>query len=209
MATKTSPHRKTEADNYYTNLLIFMNMNSKILGTLCTAITLFTLSDQALTAGSHIELTTKDHDICEIAPVTVLPGSSAVTEDPNAAGDNIIGDYIVEHKGEKSKVKVFKNADGSYTAQVFWVQNRTEKDGSVRKDVKNPDKSMRNVDCDKIVLFKGLRYDAQAKVWSGANIYDPVRGINASLKAWFSDSKTLSLKGSKMGFSETVTWTKL
>ena len=100
-------------------------------------------------------------------------------------------------------------ADGSYTAQVFWVQNRAEKDGSVRKDAKNPDKSLRNVDCDKIVIFKGLKYDASAKVWSGANIYDPVRGINASLKAWFSDSKTLSLKGSKMGFSETVTWTRL
>lgn len=184
-------------------------MISKVLGALCTAITLITLSNQTLTAGSHTELTAKDCGISEIAPVTVLTGTLAATEDPNAAGDNIIGDYIVEHKGEKSKVKVFKNADGSYTAQIFWVQNRTEKDGSVRKDVKNPDKSKRNVDCDRIVLFKGLKYNASAKTWSGANIYDPVRGINASLKAWFSDSKTLSLKGSKMGFSETVTWTKL
>lgn len=69
-------------------------------------------------------------------------------DDMNSKADNIIGDYLVDHKGEKSKVKVFKNADGSYTAQVFWVQNRTEKDGSVRKDSKNPDKSLRNVDCD-------------------------------------------------------------
>ena len=157
-----------------------------------------------------MELTIKNHNGCLAAPEkTSLTETSAGAEDPNAAGDNIIGDYLVDHKGEKSKVKVFKNADGSYTAQVFWVQNRAEKDGSVRKDAKNPDKSLRNVDCDKIVIFKGLKYDASAKVWSGANIYDPVRGINASLKAWFSDSKTLSLKGSKMGFSETVTWTRL
>ena len=131
------------------------------------------------------------------------------TDDMNSKADNIVGDYLVDHKGEKSKVKVFKNADGSYTAQVFWVQNRTEKDGSVRKDAKNPDKSLRNVDCDKIVIFKGLKYDASSKSWTGTTIYDPVRGINASLKASFKDSKTLSLKGSKMGFSETVFWTRL
>lgn len=176
-------------------------MNNKALGLLCATLTLFTFNVQGLTAMPHITSAAKDRIASETG--------SAMADDPNAAGDNIIGNYLVEHKGEKSKVKVFKNADGSYTAQVFWVQNRTEKDGSVRKDTKNPDKSLRNVDCDKILIFKGLKYDASAKVWSGASIYDPVRGINASLKAWFSDSKTLSLKGSKMGFSETVTWTRL
>ena len=135
--------------------------------------------------------------------------ASVPYDDMNSKADNIIGDYLVDHKGEKSKVKIFKNADGSYTAQVFWVQNRTEKDGSVRKDAKNPDKALRNVDCDKIVIFKGLKYDASSRSWTGTTIYDPVRGINASLKASFNDSKTLSLKGTKMGFSETVFWTRL
>lgn len=130
-------------------------------------------------------------------------------DNPNSSADSIIGNYLVEFKGEKSKVRISKGADGTYTAQIFWVENRLEKNGTVRKDSKNPDKSLRNVDCDKIVIFKGLKYDSSTKVWSGTNIYDPVRGINASLKAWFKDSKTLALKGSKMGFSETVTWTRL
>lgn len=146
------------------------------------------------------------------APTESIPEESLTgvpADELNSKADNIIGDYLVDHKGEKSKVRISKNADGSYTAQVFWVQNRTEKDGSVRKDTKNPDKSLRNVDCDKIVIFKGLKYDASSNSWTGATIYDPVRGINASLKASFKDSKTLSLKGSKMGFSETVLWTRL
>lgn len=134
---------------------------------------------------------------------------SPAADDPNSSADSIVGNYLVEFKGEKSKVKISKGADGTYTAQIYWVENRLEKDGTVRKDSKNPNKSLRNVDCDKIVIFKGLKYDSTAKVWSGANIYDPVRGINASLKAWFKDSKTLALKGSKMGFSETVTWTRM
>ncbi len=176
-------------------------MKSTVFGLLCAAI--ITFNAPTLTAGSRFGLTINGLDAVSETSIPETP------DDPNATGDSIIGNYLVEHKGEKSKVKVYKNADNSYTAQVFWVQNRTEKDGSVRKDIKNPDKSLRNVDCDKIVLFKGLKYDASAKVWSGSNIYDPVRGINASLKAWFSDSRTLTLKGSKMGFSETVTWTRL
>jgi len=159
-------------------------------------------SRNASASGASISMAYPDRCPDE-SPATVP------TDDMNSKADNIVGDYLVDHKGEKSKVKVFKNADGSYTAQVFWVQNRTEKDGSVRKDSKNPDKSLRNVDCDKIVIFKGLKYDASSKSWTGTTIYDPVRGINASLKASFKDFKTLSLKGSKMGFSETVFWTRL
>ena len=66
-----------------------------------------------------MELTIKNYSGYLAAPEASLTETSASAEDPNAAGDNIIGDYLVDHKGEKSKVKVFKNADGSYTAQVF------------------------------------------------------------------------------------------
>ena len=176
----------------------FLNMNTNILTSLCASLIVLAvrLNASCLAAG-HSNNETRSALITE----------NIQADDPNSAADNIIGTYLVDHKGEKSKVKVFRNSDGSYTAQVFWVRNRTEKDGSVRKDVKNPDKSLRNVDCDKIVIFKGLKYDSSSKTWSGTSIYDPVRGLNASLKVWFKDSKTLALKGSKMGFSETVYWT--
>lgn len=173
-------------------------MNTKIITSLCASSIILAVSLNASCLAAEPS-NNETHN--------ALITENVQAEDPNSAADNIIGTYLVDHKGEKSKVKIFKNADGSYTAQVFWVQNRTEKDGSVRKDVKNPDKSLRNVDCDKIVIFKGLKYDSSSRTWSGTSIYDPVRGLNASLKVWFKDSKTLALKGSKMGFSETVYWT--
>lgn len=180
-------------------------MKTKIISALCASVTVLTVS---LASGDFCLAGNGNRADGESASLTAT-SEMAADNDPNAVGDNIIGTYLVDHKGEKSKVRVSKNADGTYTAQVFWVQNRTEKDGSVRKDAKNPDKSLRNVDCDKIVIFKGLKYDASSSAWSGASIYDPVRGLNASLKAWFKDSKTLMLKGTKMGFSETVSWTRL
>ncbi len=192
-----------------------MNIKGKLTRALCVIASMASFS--ALATAAETSLMTNSAQVEGLAAEPANPSftENGITmdlpaaDDPNSSADSIIGNYLVEFKGEKSKVKISKGADGTYTAQIYWVENRLEKDGTVRKDSKNPDRSLRNVDCDKIVIFKGLKYDSTAKVWSGANIYDPVRGINASLKAWFKDSKTLALKGSKMGFSETVTWTRL
>ena len=70
----------------------------------------------------------------------------------NDKADNIIGEYLTDRGGSKSKVRVTKNADGTYNAQVFWVENPNDANGNKRKDVKNPDKSLRNVDIDKVIL---------------------------------------------------------
>ena len=102
----------------------------------------------------------------------------------NDKGDNIIGEYLTDRGGSKSKVRITKNSDGSYNAQVFWVENPYEADGKTkRKDVKNPDKALRNVPVDQIILVKGLKYDAAEKCWGGAKIYD-LDGDPAETKHW-------------------------
>ena len=124
------------------------------------------------------------------------------------SADAIVGTYSLNYQGENSLVKISRESDGTYSAKVTWVKNRIGNDGKVRKDAKNPDKSLRDVDCDKIVLIKGLKYDESEKVWDSTKIYDPTHGIYASVRVWFKDSKTLALKGTKMGISETVYWTR-
>lgn len=89
----------------------------------------------------------------------------AFSQDNNKA-DNIIGEYLTDRGGSKSKVRVTKSTDGTYTAQIFWVENPLDKNGNKRKDVKNPDKSLRNTDIDKVVIVKGLKYDKEEKEWN-------------------------------------------
>lgn len=210
-ADSLSPQR------YYliNNKLEVMNIKGKLTRALCVIASMAFFPVLTTAAETSLMINSAQAEGLAAEPANPSFTENGITmdspaaDDPNSSADSIIGNYLVEFKGEKSKVKISKGADGTYTAQIYWVENRLEKDGTVRKDSKNPNKSLRNVDCDKIVIFKGLKYDSTAKVWSGANIYDPVRGINASLKAWFKDSKTLALKGSKMGFSETVTWTRM
>lgn len=127
----------------------------------------------------------------------------------NSKGDNIVGEYLTDRGGSKSKVRVSKLSNGTYRAQVFWVENPNDASGKKRKDVKNPDKNLRNVDVDKIILVDGLKYDAQKKMWGGAKIYDPTKGIKVNATAEFVSAKKLKLRGTILGIGTTLYWTKI
>ena len=136
----------------------------------------------------------------------VAPVSS---QNLNDNGDNIVGEYLTDRGGSKSKVRVTRNDNGTYTAQVFWVENAIDKNGNKRKDVKNPDKSLRNVDIDKVILVDGLKYDAQDKKWGGTKIYDPTKGLKVNVSAEFIEPTKLKLRGTIMGVGVTLYWQKL
>ena len=124
----------------------------------------------------------------------------------NAEADSILGEYEVRHQGEYTKVRVTKDTDGTYRAQVYWVEERLDDKGNLRLDKKNPDKSLRHVPCDEIVLFKGLKYDQDKCRWGGTNVYDPTRGIRANVICVFMDDGSLRVKGHLLGFSQSIYW---
>lgn len=124
----------------------------------------------------------------------------------NSKADAIVGNYYISHKGEESKVRFSKNADGTYKCQIYWVAKDKDASGKKILDVKNPDKSLRDTPSDRIVLIDGLKYNSGKKQWDGAKIYDPMRGIKVSVTCKFTDDGKLSLRGSVMGIGETVLW---
>ena len=127
----------------------------------------------------------------------------------NSKGDNIIGEYLSIKDGSKSKIRISKEANGTYTAQVFWVEKALDAKGNKRKDTKNPDAKLRNVDLDKVVLIKGLKYNAKDQEWTDTKIYDPGSGKIYSVDIEFKDAKTLKVYGNIMGIGKTVYWTRL
>ena len=134
---------------------------------------------------------------------------SANAQNLNSKGDNIIGNYLSTKDGVKSKIKITKEANGTYKAQVYWVERALDAKGNKRKDVKNPNKSLRNVDIDKVVLIKGLKYDAKDKEWTESKIYDPGSGKIYSVDIEFKDAKTLKVYGNILGIGKTVYWTRI
>ncbi|MCR5518722.1 MAG: DUF2147 domain-containing protein [Bacteroidales bacterium] len=126
----------------------------------------------------------------------------------NDKADNILGIYKAGYDQEAYKVQIVKSPDGSYKASICWVSETRDANGKIMTDIKNPDKSLRNVPLDKVVLISGLKYNNAKKRWDGAKIYDPVRGIKVSATLSFDSPKILKVRGSVLGIGETVVWTK-
>ena len=139
----------------------------------------------------------------------VLFALPSMAQGINDKADNIIGEYLTDRGGSKSKVRVTKDANGTYSAQVFWVEKPYDANGKKRKDVKNPDKNLRNTDIDKVVIVTGLRYDKEEKEWNGAKIYDPSKGFRVSVEAEFVEPGKLKLFGNIWGIGTTIYWQKL
>ena len=127
----------------------------------------------------------------------------------NSKADNIVGEYLTDRGGSKSKVRVTKSADGTYKAQLFWVENPNDANGKKRKDVNNPDKKLRNTDIDKVVIIEGLKYIKGDKMWGGTKIYDPSKGLRVNVSAEFVSDKKLKLRGTILGIGTTLYWTKI
>ena len=128
----------------------------------------------------------------------------------NSKPDAIVGTYRVVHDGEVSKVRVYRCGDGSYAAQCIYLQDSIDKKtGKLRLDSKNPDKNLRTVPCNKVVILRALRYNAKKQRWDGGRIYDPTRGIKAHCTCEFEPDGRLKLRGSVMGIGETIYWIKL
>ena len=127
-----------------------------------------------------------------------------------AEADDIVGVYYVSHEREESRVRIYKASDGTYGAQVLWIRDSLDRNGNLRLDEKNPDRSLRNIPCNRIEIIKGLRYDAGKERWSGGKIYDPTRGIRANVTCDIVDEgKTLKVRGSLLGIAQTVYWDRI
>ena len=127
----------------------------------------------------------------------------------NNSAENIVGTYSGKQGDDRFRARIVKLANGTYRAQVVWLEHDRDAKGNKILDTKNPDKALRNRPADQIVLFSGLKYNAKKHRWDDTKIYDPQRGIRAKLVAWFAADGRLALKGSLFGISETVYWTKL
>lgn len=124
--------------------------------------------------------------------------------------DSIIGEYLITDQGNDTKVRFTKNEDGTYDCRTFWMADPIDPStGKPWVDSRNPDKSLRNRRTDSMVIISGLKYDAAKKVWNGAKVYDPNRGIKANVTCQFLSNGDFQLKGTVLGIGEKVVWKKL
>lgn len=137
-----------------------------------------------------------------------IVGGAVAQNTLNNRADAIVGTYSGMQGSDRFRAKITKLDDGTYRAQIIWLEHDRDDKGNKILDKKNPDKSLRNIPADRIVLFSGLRYNVKEHRWDGTKIYDPQRGIRAKMTAEFMADGRLKIKGSLMGISESVYWTQ-
>lgn len=144
-----------------------------------------------------------------LAITLAFAGVSMAQNVLNNKADNIVGTYQGKQGNDLFKAAITKQANGNYQGQIIWLEHDRDANGNKLLDEKNPDKSLRNVPCDQIVIFSDLKYDAKHQRWDDTKIYDPQRGIRANLRVEFTDKGQLKLRGSVMGIGESVYWDKI
>lgn len=132
--------------------------------------------------------------------------STAAFADNN--GDKILGNYSTVRNGVKSKIKITKLSNGTFRAQVTWVDNLKKEDGTLRTDEKNKDKTKRGVRADQIVLIQSIAYNAKEDCYDKGDVYDPTSGKTYRAKLWL-EGKELHVRGYLGPFHDTSIWTKM
>jgi len=118
--------------------------------------------------------------------------------------DALVGTYL--KADGKSKIEFFKSGD-TYCGKIVWLQNPNDEKGVPKKDVKNPDKSLREKPLIGLVNITGLKYDGEGKYIDG-RVYRPAEGDELKFKIKVNGDGTISVTGTKYGFSKTEIWKK-
>jgi len=146
-----------------------------------------------------------------ICTFIILPIISAVAQ--AGAADKIIGTYYVsdDTSDEDCKVRITKDKSGTYSGRIIWVKNPNFKDGTPKRDIKNPDPAKRNTPGDQIPLVFHFRYDAKKNQWVDGEIYDPIHGKMYKCKMWFESENVLRVRGyiGVPALGRTMTWKKI
>ena len=139
----------------------------------------------------------------------VIVLSASIASASTNGGDRILGVYKAVKDGAVSKVRISKIGDNAYKAQIFWLEKPTHPDGTLRKDLKNPDPAKRETPASQVVLIESVSYDQKENVWNNGNIYDPTSGKVYRTIVDFTEEKTLRVRGFLGPFSKSLYWYKI
>jgi len=131
----------------------------------------------------------------------VISGFFAFGQNEN----DIVGTY--SKPDGKSKIEFFKTGS-TYSGKIVWLSEPNDSNGNPRKDVKNPDKSLRDKPLLGLVTITGLKYDGKGNYLDG-KAYRVAEGDEVKFKIKLNGDGTIDVTGSKFGIPKTETWKKL
>jgi uncharacterized protein (DUF2147 family) len=105
------------------------------------------------------------------------------------AEDEILG--VWETEAKDGKMEIFKSGD-EYRGKLLWGTEIVNADGTSKKDVNNPDRSLRSRELIGIINLSGLKYDDGT--YEGGKIYNAVNGKEYKCYVWLKNEQ-MHLRG--------------
>ena len=121
-------------------------------------------------------------------------------------GDKLVG--VWKPSDARSLIKIDK-IGSKYYGRIVWLKEPKDENGEPRKDVNNPDESLRETPIKGYRVLKDFAYDTEEKLWTDGTIYDPKNGSTYNCKIELKDDNTIEVRGfiGAAVFGRTDTWT--
>lgn len=127
--------------------------------------------------------------------------------------ESIIGDYIFTDamSGEDAKVRIYNNEQGGYDAQIIWLAQPNNPDGTPRTDEKNPNPELRSRKAYEIIVAQDLRFNQDKNRWETNHLYHPSFGRHFKAYMEFESATILKVRGylGTPAIGQTQKWKKV
>lgn len=117
-------------------------------------------------------------------------------------GDRIL-EGLWESEEEGSLTRYERIGQDQYRGVVVKVSEKDYVNGQPPKDVKNPDKLMRDRLVEGMVFIEKITYDPQKDRWYTDKLYHPRLGFYVKAELVLTDDNTMEITGRKMGITRT------
>jgi uncharacterized protein (DUF2147 family) len=107
---------------------------------------------------------------------------------------DIVGIWLTEDKD--AKIEIYQNEENLFCGKIVWLEEPNMEDGTIKKDMYNPDPNKRDFPLEGLQLIDGFSFDENKNQWVNGTIYNPEDGKNYYCKMWLKDKDNLKVKGS-------------
>lgn len=119
--------------------------------------------------------------------------------------DKITGNWL--NDARDAKVEIYKSGN-KYFGKITWTKEMYASDGTLKKDTKNPNESLRSRTVANMVILSNFSFEEGE--WIGGEVYDPKSGktYKSKMKLNGTSLEIRGYVGSPM-FGKTTTWTRV
>ena len=107
-----------------------------------------------------------------------------------AQSDPIIGKW--QNPSGEGRIEIYKKGE-KYFGKLYWLKEPNDAQGNIKKDVKNPDKSLQSRQVQGLEILTNFSKDGN--VYQDGKIYDPKTGKNYSCKMTLQGTDKLDIRG--------------